>query len=622
MKPLPQRLAALTVVALAATGLAACGKSSSSGSSSAASSNTPTPGGTLHVVAASGQDHFDPVSAYGTWDYMIERAYTRQLVSYPDVNTTALGDAGWLKDTTPAADVATVVPTTANGDITDNGTTYTFHIKPGVDWNNGRQVTSQDFLREYKAFANPIAPVGNSGYFISTITGFAGYFNAETKYFGNKAHKPTAVNIANYQNTHAISGITTPNSSTIVFHLTQPAGDFLDILAMPFNSARPVEYDGYLPDSNQMREHMMSDGPYNITSYTPGKQVVLTRNKFWKQSTDPLRHQWVNSIVITLGQTNATTQVDELKATTNGSGSPEDLMMDTSFPPDLIAGMLASKNPNFKLWPWSNTNPYVVFNLRSPDSGGAMGKLKVRQAMEFAINKSAVQKLFGGPAVAKVINTAIPPGNVGYQPITLYNTPNNQGNASKCKTLLSQAGYPHGVTLTDLYINDSVNTALFQSVQASFAACGIKLQGKSEPISSYFVTLGNAPQNNKPSQWDVAQPAWIPDYFGDNGRTTVQPFFQTDCALNTINYGCYSNKTVDSDIAKALKAPNATAAAPLWHQVDLIAQQDAVMIPLIDQFDPIFSSSRVASPGSSTVLWSPNIGQTDITNIYIKKADQ
>ena len=619
MKPLPKRLAALSVVALAATGLAACGNSSNGGTGSSNTSGA-TPGGTLHIVAASGQSQFDPVSAYGTWDYMIEHAYTRQLVQYPTVPYTALGDAGWLKDTTPTADVATQVPTASTGGITDNGTTYTFHIKKGVDWNNGRQVTSQDFLREYKAFGNPVQPVGNSGYFISTIAGFSKYFNSETAFFAKKANKPTAANIANFQNTHSISGITTPNSSTIVFHLTEPAGDFLDILAMPFNSARPVEYNKYVPDSLQMRDNMMSDGPYNITSYTPGKQVVLTKNKFWKQSTDPLRHQYVNSVVITIGVTNATTQVDEIKATTNGSGAPEDMQMDTAFPPNLIPS--EKTNPAFHLFPWSNTNPYIVFNLRSPDAGGAMSKLKVRQAMEFTTNKSAIQKLYGGPAVAKVINTAIPPGNVGYKPISLYDTPGNQGDPSKCKALLAQAGYPHGLTLIDQYINDSVNTALFQSVQASFANCGIKLTGKPTPISSYFVDLGNAPQNNKPNEWDVAQAAWIPDWFGDNGRTTVQPFFQTNCALNTINYGCFSNKTLDADITKALKAPNATAAAPLWHEVDLIGQQNAVIVPLVDQFNPVIYSSRVASPGSSVPVWAPNIGDPDITNIYIKKADQ
>jgi peptide/nickel transport system substrate-binding protein len=288
----------------------------------------------------------------------------------------------------------------------------------------------------------------------------------------------------------------------------------------------------------------------------------------------------------------------------------------------MIKQMISSKNPDFRLWPWPDTNPYIVFNLQSPDAGGAMKNLRVRQAMEFAVNKAAIQKLFGGPPVAKVINTAIPPGNAGYQPINLYNTPGNQGDPAKCRSLLAAAGFKSGLTLTDLYLSDSVNTALFQSVQASFAGCGIKLTGKPESISSYFADLGDGPRNDKPGQWDVSQPAWTPDWFGNNGRTTVQPFFQTDCAVSTINYGCFTSKTADADIEKALKAPSVSAAARLWHQVDLIAQQNAVMVPLIDQFTPVLSSDRVASPGSPTVLFTPNIGNPDITNIFIKKAGQ
>src|SRR5215472_5150253 len=119
----------LSVAALAATGLAvaACTSSPSAPISSKAKF-----GGTLNIVAASGQDHFDPVSAYGTWDYMIERAYTRQLVSYPSVSYTSLGAAGWKTDITPVADMATQLPTTSNGGISHHGLTYTFQIKPGA----------------------------------------------------------------------------------------------------------------------------------------------------------------------------------------------------------------------------------------------------------------------------------------------------------------------------------------------------------------------------------------------------------------------------------------------------------------------------------------------------------
>src|SRR5262249_9745029 len=150
----------------AAAGLAAC--SSSSNSSSGKGANTPVLGGTLRLVAAAGPDHLDTVPAYYTADYILERAYARQLLTYPTVPDPALPPGGWKTDTTPVPDIAPEVPTTANGGIPDNGLTYTFHIKSGVDWNTSppRQVTADDFIREFKAFCNP-APggfVGNLGY--------------------------------------------------------------------------------------------------------------------------------------------------------------------------------------------------------------------------------------------------------------------------------------------------------------------------------------------------------------------------------------------------------------------------------------------------------------------------
>ncbi|MBO0770913.1 MAG: ABC transporter substrate-binding protein, partial [Actinobacteria bacterium] len=71
--------------------------------------------------------NLDPVSAYYTVSSMIERLFTRQLFSYRNV-------ANWNQQTQPVPDVATEVPTTANGGITDGGKTYTIHIRSGVMW--------------------------------------------------------------------------------------------------------------------------------------------------------------------------------------------------------------------------------------------------------------------------------------------------------------------------------------------------------------------------------------------------------------------------------------------------------------------------------------------------------
>lgn len=612
MTPMTKRVAALAVAVLAAAGLAACGKSASTPPSSSATK--PVSGGTLRLVAASGFAHLDTVAAYYTADYILERAYARQLLAYPYAAPSAIGSASWNKSVTPAADIATVVPSTANGGISSDGLTYTFHIKPGVMWNSSppRQVTASDFIREFKAFYNPVQPVGAPFYYNATIAGLTAYDNAETKYFASKAHKPTATNIANFQNTHTISGISAPNSSTLQIKLMHPAADFLFMMAMPFASARPTEYDAYVPASAQFNQHVMSDGPYQITSVLPGKSLTMTRNPAWKQSADPIRHQYVSKITLTIGVASAQTQLADEKANTY------DLVQDVGFEPTAIPQMLASKDPKFHIWPWSDTVPYLVFNLRSPDAKGAMANVKVRQAFEFGINKVAVQKAYGGPNVAKIINGVIPPGNVGYVNSNMYPDNGGNGNVTQCKALLKQAGYPHGVTLTGLYINDSVNTQVFSAIQASLKSCGINLSSKPEPASSYFTDLGNAPTNNKAGQWDVGTSAgWIPDWFGNNGRTFIPAFFQTNCVVNTINYGCYNSPQMNSLIKKAEAAPSISAAGSFWHQADVLAMKDAVIVPLLSQQFPYYSSTRVHNAGATAVAMQPNIGGPDITNVWL-----
>ncbi len=620
MTSAPKRFVVLSAAVLAAATLAACSSSPKSSTPAATSSTTPQSGGILHIVSASGPDHIDTVPAYYTVDYQLERAYARQLVQYPTVPAPTTSSAGWKTDTTPVADVATVVPTVANGGVTDNGTLYTFHIRPGVDWNTtpARQVTSQDFLREFKAFCNPVSPVGNPTYFYAAIVGMEAYCNAETAFFAIKSNAPTAANIANYQNTHNITGITTPNSMTISFKLTSAISDFLYMMAMPFDSARPVEYDAYVPNSLQLDQHTISDGPYQISSYIPGKSITLVRNPAWKQSTDPLRHQYVSEIIDTLGVTSAQTQLSDLQA-----GTQDVIDSDTPINPASIPSLVASKVPNFQIWPDSDLFPYIVFNLRSPDSGGAAGKLLVRQAIEYGVDKVAAVKAIGGPDVAQVTNTVIPPGNVGYEDYNLYPDDSGQGNIAMCKADLAKAGYPHGLSLTYMYENDSSDTRIFTAIQASLAPCGINLISKPEPGSSIFVDLGNAPENNKANQWDLGQAIWFPDWFGNNGRTVIQALFQgPNCVVNTVNDGCYDNATVNSLITQAENASSLTAAGNFWHQADEQIMSDAAIVPIMSQDTAVYSSSRIRGISSygqtyPTAIFAPNIGAPDITALWI-----
>ncbi len=606
-----KHLAGLTAAALAVAGLAACSSSSSSSHPGASSSGKPVYGGTLNIVAAAGPDHIDTVPAYYTADYELERAYARQLVAYPSVPYNTAGDAGWNTDVTPVADMATEVPTQANGGITNGGKTYTFHIKQGVDWNTSppRQVTAADFVREFRAFCNP-APggyVGNSAYYVSTIAGMNDYCNAETAYFADtKAHPGTAANIAAFQNSHNISGLSAPDPATLQITLMAPASDFIYMMAMPFASARPVEYDGYVPNSLQLDQNTISDGPYQISSYIPDKSITFVKNPAWKSSTDTIRHAYVDKVVLTEGVTSSETQLSDIEAGT------EDITNDTLLNPSSLPTLESSGNSNFKIWAWSSTNPYIVFNLRSPDANGAMNKLLVRQAVEYGLDKVAVQKAYGGPPVGPILNTVIMPGNGGYQNYNLYPNNNGQGDTATCKQDLAKAGYPNGLTAIFTYQNDSTNTRGFEAIQASLASCGITLKGKPVPGSNYFVDLGNSPVNNKPSQWDMGIGAWIPDWFGNNGRTLIQALFAPRCTVNTNNYGCYDNATVNSLISQAEAATSSSDAATAWHQADMQIMKDAVIVPVMDQGFAMISSSRVRN-----AMFNPNIGEHDITNLWL-----
>jgi peptide/nickel transport system substrate-binding protein len=600
MKPVPKRIAALAIAALAAGTVAACGSSPSG--SNAGTSGKPTRGGTLRFVASGDVDHLDTLSAYYLPTFQLQLAFTRQLVSYYASNNV-------VRATTIAPDMATVVPSAANGGISANGLTYTFHIRPGVDWNTtpARQVTSQDFLREFKAMCNPVVPVGNSLYYEPVIKGMTSYCNAYAAAFPAKGKAPTPTSLAAFQNSHSISGIATPSPLEIQFTLTQPANDFLNILAMPFASARPVEYDSYLPDSNTFRQHVLSDGPYAITSYSAGKKIVLTRNPAWKQSTDPLRHDYVNSMVVTEGIGSPQTALAQVQ-----SGGA-DLMWDLPVTTSQIPSLQAAKDPGLHIY--SNTgsaNPYLVMNEQSAAGNHALSKLLVRQAIEYAINKVAIAKIYGGTKLNPILNGAIAPGNIGYSSYNYYPTMNNSGNPAKCKSMLAQAGYPHGLVLRDAYRNAGNHPAVFQSVQADLKACGITTIGVPEQQGPYYAFINNCVNSAKPGQWDITEAGWVPDWLGNNGRSNIVPLFQTNCTSNTSNQGDYSNPKTDALIQKALTAPYVAAAAPYWVKAGQQVMKDAAIVPFTTQNVVVFAGKRVRG-----LLYNPIAEQFNPTLVWL-----
>ena len=595
--------ATLTAVAVVGLITAACGSSGSTGTTattSGANTSGAVRGGTLTVVGNGDVDFFDTAAAYYDATYTLFRAITRQLYQYPSATTTAA-------QVNPVPDLATALPTITNG-----GKTYTIHIRQGAMWGTTppRQVTAADEVLGMKRLCNPGSPVGAPAYFTSTIVGMKTYCDN----FGKVAANVTAEKA--FIQGNDISGVKALDQTTVQFNLIQPASDFLNILAMTFSSPAPVEDLNYLPASVDLAQHWVSDGPYNVQSYTPNKSIMLVRNPAWKGSTDPLRKAYVDNINIEEGvATTPAAAVQQIQAGT------ADLEFDQIVATAQLAGMLASHDPNLIIGPegannFVDLNPYLVMNLQSPNNGGALGKLQVRQAIEYAINKVADSELYGGSAVSSPLNQAIPGADTGSIPgYNPYPTPNNQGDPAKAKSLLSQAGYQPGqITLNLVYRTNSVHPQVAQADQQALQAAGFNVKLVTVTPNHFYTAYLENPTASKAGQWDIAEAGWNPDWLGNNARSMIQPLFDgRGYGPNSTDYGDYNSPTTNSLIDKALAATSQSQANKYWQDAARQIMADAVIVPIGQQKIAVYHSSRLQNDLFN--VWTSNI---DVTNVWIK----
>jgi peptide/nickel transport system substrate-binding protein len=113
--------------------------------------------------------------------------------------------------------------------------------------------------------------------------------------------------------------------------------------------------------------------------------------------------------------------------------------------------------------------------------------------------------------------------------------------------------------------------------------------------------------------WDITEPGWVPDWFGNNGRAIIEPLFDgRTYGPNSVDYGDYNNPKVDALVDKALATSDQHAAADLWHQADLQIMRDAAIIPIETQNLPLFHSSRVHN-----AIYSPFSENFDVTNLWL-----
>ncbi|WP_228817566.1 ABC transporter substrate-binding protein [Nocardia transvalensis] len=562
----------------------------------------PRYGGILRYYGPGGMDHVDPACAYYAFSHQIVRLFARQLFGY----RTALDESALV----PVPDVAAEIPTAANGDIDQDGRRYTIRLRSGVYWDTDppRPVTAADFVRGFKRMCNPIVGAGALTYYTSTIKGMGEFAEGYRAAFADRP--PTAADLAGYQNSRDITGLRAVDDTTLVIELDRPANDMLNILAMTFASAAPAEYDEFVPDSPELIRNIRSNGPYRLTHYEHSVSLRMERNPAWRQESDPIRHQYVDGIDVRMARVSD----DQVRqAIENGQA-------DLSWGAPLISPdrkvLDADRHLGYAL------NPYLVFNMSSPNERGAMRNLTVRRAIAYAIDKAAMVKFLDDMnvgTVTEIAHTAIPKGNFGYREYDRYPTPGDRGDPERSRALLAEAGYRDGLTLRALYREDTPHDAIAKAYAEDLAAVGIEVELVFAGSADEYYRFLQNPARARAGEWDITAAAWTPDWFGNNGRAYIQPMFQSHFASGTTNYGNYRNEKVDRLILEALSEQNFQRAEELWHQIDRQVLEDAAIVPILacEPTIPHMTSSRVhnALPMPQVDRW------LDAANLWLDPTD-
>lgn len=553
-------------------------------------------GGTLLLAGNSDVLYLDPAAAYSPGDYAIGRAIYRGLFDY--IPSEDLSEA-----TTPRADIAVEVPTIDNGGISADGLTYTIALREGVMFNapdGPRQVTAADVERGLKRICNPVQGASPRDYFITTIVGMAEWCDG----FADVA--PEIEPIRDYVEGGDIEGITPIDDLTIEFTLAQPASDFLSILALSkFASPVPIEYLDYLPDSPDFRQNTIAIGPYMIAEYVPDQRFVLERNPSWDPATDDIREAYVDRIEIQMGQED-TAVFQQIIA-----GTVDMQWNDTIVPTAEIPALSAAADDRLVIGGDGAIRPYVVINTLSPNADGAFANPLVRQALNFAVDRAAIQQVMGGPDVVDISYHILPPEVPGSEDINpLGVTPEAQ--PERAQELLAEAGYPDGVPVKLLYRETEPYRSIATVMEQDLTAAGFDVELIVTTQNAFYGEWLLNQELTQEGGWDIAPAAWGADYLG--GRAYISPMLDGRAYEGgSPNFGGYDNDAVNTAIDNALAAPTPDEANGFWAEADQLATEDAAWVPVGNARTPTVHGDRVGG-----FIYFPNPHNGDMVNVWVE----
>jgi peptide/nickel transport system substrate-binding protein len=473
--------------------LAACGAGllvsagfAGSSASPQASDGPQARGGTLRVDLRNDWDYIDPSLAYFSHSWQLENAIQLKLLGFPD----AEGPAG-----------SRMVPQAATGfpRVSRDGRTYTFTIRRGFRFSDGKPVTAANFAAAFRRALNPQMQSPASS-FLDDVASFRA------------------------------------NGMTFTVRLEKVAPDFLARLTMPFFSAIPTD----LPITAEgVRAPLVSAGPYYVREWTPNRTAVVVRNPHWNNAREPFRSQRraanVDRMTFTMGNS---LEAILLRLQRNET--------DLGNIPPASASQLAEQfgiNKGRFFIRKQMTTWFLSLNTARPIFSG---NARLRQAVNWAIDRPQIVRQYGFLGGGRT-DQILPPGMPGYRDAKIYPLQGvNSSSLTRARALAR--GNTRDGKITMYTFTASPGPGIAQVVQFNLRQIGLDVE-----IKPYERTVQHEKSATRGEPFDITVEGWGADYADPYNFLNVLLDGTRIQAANNVNTSYFNNPAYNRRMEQAAR---------------------------------------------------------------------
>ncbi len=436
-------------------------------------------------------------------------------------------------------------------DISQDGLTYTFHLRENLMWSDGTPLTAEDFVWSWQRVVDP-ATAADYSYIFSVIDGYSqaiGTYDQE----GNPVTPPDPSQLA----------VRALDDRTLEVRLASVTPYFLELTAFPIFVPVPrhiIEAQGEAWALSP--ETYIGNGPYRMTEWVPGSHMTFVKNEnYWNVQAlgpDSIRFNLIED------------DVAQLSAFQNGSVAFIDSI------------------PNAEIDAWQDkpeyhqhgelSTYYLSFNVNQEPLDDPL----VRKALTLAIDREWICTNIGkagqvpaGGFVPYGLSDADPSQEFRAVGGDYYDPSDYEGNLAQARQLLADAGYPNGEGLPVIdymYNEGTTNQQIAEALQSMWGELGVELNLSFQEWRSFINT-------RKSQAYSIACNGWLGDY---NDPITFLDMWVTGGGNNDAGW---SNPQYDALIEEVRASSDRTKRMELMHQAEDLIFADSMLCPIYYSVD-------------------------------------